>query len=247
MLLFAALTGFFVANALVAEFIGVKIFSLDLSLGLEEIKYKLFGQDSAPQFTVGVLLWPLVFIMTDVVNEYFGQRGVRFMSFAAATLITYAFIIVNLGIVTVPAPWWTGSYAETRGLEDAQLAYSVIFGQGTWIIAGSLIAFLVGQILDAWVFHRIRRITGDGKVWLRATFSTFISQFIDSYIVIYIAFVLGPPKWSMAQFFSVSTNNYILKCAAAILLLPLIYAAHALIDRYLGKKTAAKLRREASA
>jgi uncharacterized integral membrane protein (TIGR00697 family) len=242
--LFLILASIFITNALVAEFIGVKIFSLDESLGIGPIKYKLFGMDSVPQFTVGVLLWPFVFILTDIINEYFGIKGVRLITNITVALISYAFLMVYLAISVVPADWWLGSYTES-GVADAQVAYQVIYGQGIWIIAGSLIAFLVGQVLDVLVFHRIKQWTGEKKVWLRATGSTFFSQLIDSFLVIYIAFVLGPAKWSMDQFAMVATNNYLLKIALAILMTPLIYLAHYYIDKYLGKAQAAKLRQAA--
>jgi uncharacterized integral membrane protein (TIGR00697 family) len=240
--LFVILGGIFITNALLAEFIGVKIFSLDKTLGFSrEWSYTLFGMDAAPHFTVGVLLWPIVFIMTDVINEYFGPRGVRLLTNMAVVLIAYAFGMVYVAIQAVPAPWWPQSY-QSQGLDNAQLAYATLYGQGIWIIAGSLIAFLVGQILDVFIFHRIKAWTGERAVWLRATGSTVISQLVDSYIVIYVAFVLGPAQWSTAQFLAVSTNNYLLKVGAAILLTPGIYLAHGLIDRWLGQDEAQRLR-----
>lgn len=242
--LFVVLGGLFITNALVAEFIGVKIFALDQTLGFAPWRYTLFGVDAAPQFTVGVLLWPVVFVMTDVINEYFGPKGVRLLTNMAIGLIVYAFIMVNAGIAVVPADWWVGSYAE-RGLDDAQTAYSVIYGQGVWIIVGSLVAFLVGQILDVLVFHRIKAWTGERAVWLRATGSTVVSQLVDSYIVIYVAFVLGPPSWSTELFVAVATNNYILKVIAAIAMTPAIYGIHWVIDRYLGADQARALREAA--
>src|SRR5690606_2857103 len=117
---------------------------------------------------------------------------------------------------------------------------------GLWTICGSLVAFLVGQLIDVLVFHRILRITGDRFVWLRATASTAVSQLLDSFIVLYIAFVLGPQKWSIPQFLAVGTVNYVYKMCAAIALIPLLYIARAAIGRYLGKEAAARLRAEAT-
>ncbi len=243
--LFVILGGLFISNALLAEFIGVKIFALDQTLGMASgLIYRIAGVEVAPHFTIGVMLWPVVFIMTDVINEYFGPKGVRLLTNLTVALISYAFIMVNLAIAAEPAPWWPGSYTN-QGVDDAQLAYSTIYGQGAWIIGGSLVAFLVGQILDVFVFHRIKAITGEKAIWLRATGSTVVSQLVDSYIVIYIAFVLGPANWSLDLFLAVSTNNYLFKVAAAILLTPLIYLAHALIERWLGDEQATALRRAA--
>lgn len=107
--LFTLLGGFFIANALIAEFIGVKIFSLESTLGWDPFNWNLFGIKGTLSFTTGVLLWPVVFIMTDVINEYFGKRGVRFLSYLAVGLICYAFLTAYLAIGTAPADWWVVS------------------------------------------------------------------------------------------------------------------------------------------
>lgn len=245
-LLFVVLAGFFISNALIAEFIGVKIFALEDTLGMDPLNWNPSGQAGPLNFTAGVLLWPIVFIMTDVINEYFGQKGVRILSYLAVGFISYAFIMAYGAIKLAPAGWWVSSMAE-NGVADMQSAFSNVFGQGMWIIVGSLVAFLVGQILDAYVFYRVRKWTGDKRIWLRATLSTAVSQIVDSGVVIYIAFVLGPQKWSMQQWFDVSTVNYIYKLSAAILLIPMLYVAHYLIDKYLGKEKAEEMRELATA
>ena len=231
--LFVILGGFFVCNALIAEFLGVKIFALEDTLGLAPFDWNLFGQSGSLSFTTGVLLWPVVFIMTDIINEYYGRRGVRFLSYLTVGLILYAFAFAYLAIALVPAGWWIGIQAE-QGVPDMQAAFSVIFGQGMWIIGGSVIAFLIGQIVDVTIFHHIRRATGDRHVWARATGSTLVSQLIDSFVVLYIAFVLGPQQWSMELFLAVGTLNYLYKFVVAIALTPLIYLGRYLIDRHLG-------------
>ncbi len=238
------LGGFFIANALIAEMIGVKIFALEDTLGWEPFNWNLFGQQGSLSFTAGVLLWPVVFVMTDVINEYFGKRGVRFLSYFTVLLIIYAFAMIFAAIQLAPAEWWVGSAAE-RGIVDRQAAFASIFGQGLWIIGGSLVAFLVGQIVDASIFQKVRSVTGEGKVWLRALISTIVSQGIDSYVVIYIAFVLSPEAWPTSLFLAVSTVNYGYKVLMAILLLPLIYLMHWLIDKYLGKELAEEMREAA--
>ncbi|WP_295399869.1 queuosine precursor transporter [uncultured Thiocystis sp.] len=243
--LFVVLGGFFVCNALIAEFLGVKIFALEDTLGLAPFDWNLFGQSGSLSFTAGVLLWPVVFIMTDIINEYFGWRGVRFLSYLTVGLILYAFAFAYLAIILAPASWWVGIQAE-RGVPDMQAAFGAIFGQGMWIIAGSVIAFLIGQIVDVTIFHRIRRVTGNRYVWARATGSTLVSQLVDSFVVLYIAFVLGPQQWSMEFFLAVGTVNYLYKFVVAIALTPLIYLGRALIDRYLGPELARALTERAA-
>jgi uncharacterized integral membrane protein (TIGR00697 family) len=243
--LFIILAGFFLTNALIAEFVGVKIFALEATVGAQPFHWSLFGIEGTLNFTAGVLLWPFVFIMTDVINEYFGVRGVRLISWIAVLFIAYAFIAAYAAISLAPARFWVDANAEL-GVPDVQKAYAVVFGQGLWTICGSIIAFLVGQLIDVAIFHRILKMTGERFVWLRATASTAVSQLLDSFIVLYIAFVIGPQHWSIPQFLAVGTVNYIYKMCAAVALIPLLYLARSAIKRYLGEGEAERLRREAA-
>lgn len=250
-LLFVILGAFFVANALVAEFIGVKIFALEDTLGWERFNFNLFGQVGALQFSAGVLLWPIVFVMTDVINEYYGKRGIRLLSFLAVGLISYAFVMIFAAIYLVPADWWVEQNAS-KGVPDMQRAFGVVLGQGLLIIVGSLVAFLVSQLVDVVTFHRIKQLTGERYVWLRATGSTLISQILDSFVVLAIAFKIGPElvgnvePWTWNQLWAVGVVQYAYKFAMAVLLTPLIYLAHYLIERYLGKETAAAMKVQAA-
>ena len=131
--------------------------------------------------------------------------------------------------------------AQSQGVPDQQAAFAAIFGQGLWTIGGSVIAFLLGQLIDVSVFHRIRRSTGPRQVWLRATGSTAISQLVDSFVVLYIAFVIGPQHWSLNLFFAVGTLNYLYKMLAAVALIPLLYLARAGIHWYLGHGQAVRM------
>jgi len=240
--LFLFLGAFFITNALVAEFIGVKIFTLETTLGLPSWEFNLFGEKGGLIFSAGAILWPIVFIMTDIINEYFGPNGVKMLSYITIGLISYAFIMIYGAIQLAPPEWWVVIGSE-KGVPDMQQAFTQIFGQSNWIIVGSLIAFGIGQIVDALVFRKIRLRFGEKKIWLRATLSTIVSQFIDSFVVLYIAFVLGPQQWPMSRFFAVGSVNYGYKLMMAILLIPLLYLFRILIDKYLGEKEAAKLRK----
>jgi uncharacterized integral membrane protein (TIGR00697 family) len=244
-LLFVVLLAIFLTNALIAEFVGVKIFALEDTLGIDPMQWQLFGQSGSLSFTAGVLLWPFVFVLTDIINEYFGRRGVRFVSWLVVILIVYAFIAVYVAIHLAPASWWLVVGVDD-GVPDMQAAYRAIFGQGLWTIAGSLTAFMIGQLLDVAVFHRIRRVTGERWIGLRATGSTLVSQFVDSFVVLYIAFVLGPQQWPVSLFLAVGTVNYLYKAGMAVLMTPVLYAAHAGIDRWLGAETSARLKAEAA-
>ncbi|OGU76171.1 MAG: hypothetical protein A2V93_04085 [Ignavibacteria bacterium RBG_16_34_14] len=242
--LFYILGAFFIANALLAEFIGVKIFSLEKTLHLNPINFGIFGFDLSFNLTAGVLLWPVVFIMTDIINEYYGRRGVRFISFTAAGLIIYAFLMVYLSMRLTPADFWI--QRETAGgTVNMNIAFNTIFGQGLWIIVGSITAFLIGQLVDVTVFHFFKSKTGNPKIWLRATGSTLVSQFIDSFVVLFIAFYLGA-GWDAKLVLAIGIVNYMYKFTIAVVLTPILYVIHYFIDLYLGKEKAEQLMFEAT-
>tara|TARA_B100000524_G_scaffold29833_2_gene14841 strand:- start:754 stop:1446 length:693 start_codon:yes stop_codon:yes gene_type:complete len=217
--LFVFLAGLFVTNAVTAELISNKLIEIP-------IEFNLFGGNFGPFVTiVGILPWPVVFLLTDLLNEFYGYKAVRKLSWITAILIAYCFLIVGLSM-EIPAVNIPGS-----NLSDDS-AYNKVFGQAQMVIVGSICAFLVSQLLDASLFSWIKSKTGDRFIWLRSTGSTLVSQLIDSYIVLYIGFVL-PGSLSFVDFMTIAPTNYVLKIIIAILLTPLIYLGHYLIKRYL--------------
>ena len=236
--LFLFLTGFFLANALIAEVIGSKIFSLEQWFGWAPAQLTVLGLGPYDfNLTCGVLLWPFVFITTDIINEYFGPAGVRKVSYLAAGLIIYMFGVIWLVTRTPPAAFWlelNGTMPNGAAF-DIDYAYKSVFRQGLAIMAGSIVAFLLGQLIDAAVFTAVKKRTGERYIWLRATGSTLVSQAIDSFVVLFVAFNLFG-NWSVKQVVAVGIVNYIYKLVVAIGLTPLLYIAHSTIDAYLGKK-----------
>lgn len=243
--LFIILSCFFIANAIIAEFIGVKIFSVEGTLGWKPLDLSLFGIDHLSlNMSAGVLNWPIVFIMTDLINEYFGTKGVKTLSYIAVTMIAYGFLTVYSSIQLVPADFWINKQL-TNGLTiDMNSAYNSVLGQGLWIIIGSITAFMVGQIIDVTIFHWIKDRTGEKGLWLRATGSTVVSQLVDSFVVIFIAFYIGG-NWTLKQIFAVGLVGYIYKFIVAIAMTPILYLVHKVIDGYLGKELSEKLIKEA--
>jgi queuosine precursor transporter len=203
---YLALAGFFVTNAILGEVTGGKLFSL-----------------GPFTMSIGVIPWPVVFITTDLINEYFGRDGVRRLTFMTIGLIAYAFIILYVAIL-VPA-------ASFSPVTDGQ--FQAVFGQSLWIIAGSIIAFGISQLVDVGVFWLVRHKTGGKHLWMRATGSTLVSQLIDSIVIIGIAFWL-PGKIKTEEFFIVAGANYSYKMLIALAVTPLLYIGHSIIDRYLG-------------
>ena len=204
--MYLALAGFFVTNAILGELTGGKLFTL-----------------GPFTLSIGVIPWPVVFIATDLINEYFGREGVRRLTLMTIALIVYAFVVLFLAM-QVPA-------ASFSPVNDAQ--FQAVFGQSLWIIVGSVIAFGVSQLVDVGIFWLVRHRTGRSYLWMRATGSTVVSQFIDSIVIIGIAFWL-PGKVQTSEFLTVAASNYSFKLIVALSITPLLYGAHAMIDRFLG-------------
>ena len=212
-IVYLALAGFFVTNAILGELTGGKLFSL-----------------GPFTLSIGVIPWPVVFLSTDLINEYFGREGVRRLTFMTIGLIIYAFAVLFLAM-QVPA-------ASFSPVSDLQ--FRAVFGQSLWIIVGSVVAFAISQLIDVGVFWLVRQKTGGRFLWLRATGSTVVSQLIDSIVIIGIAFWL-PGKVKTAEFLAVAASNYSYKFLIALGMTPVIYAAHSLIDRFLGVAEARQL------
>lgn len=202
------LTGIFVTNAVLGEIMGVKLFTV-------------FG------FTMplGIIPWPIVFLSTDLINEFYGKKAVRRLTFLTTAMILYMFIIIFASI-HIPA-------ASFSPVNDE--VFHKVFGQSLWIIAGSVTAFLLSQYVDVVVFWIFRKRTGMKMLWLRATGSTIVSQLIDTFVIQGIAFVI-PGYLSVDQYLSVALTSYIYKLIIALVLTPFIYASHSMIDIYLGKE-----------
>ena len=215
-IVFLVLAGFFITNAIVAELIAGKLFVIGPFV-----------------LSLGILLWPIVFLTTDLVNEYYGKNGVRILSFITVGLISYTFIVISIGLFI--------NAASFSGVSNEN--YKAVFGPSQWIIVGSILAFLASQLIDVFVFWIIRDKTGSKMIWLRATGSTVVSQLIDTFVVQFIGFVLpgiispgAPGSWSMADFWQNATYSYFFKLMVAIALTPMIYVGHNLIKKYLGEK-----------
>jgi queuosine precursor transporter len=210
-LVFIILAGFFVTNAIVAELIGGKLVRF----------FGLFTQ------SIGIILWPIVFILTDLINEHYGKQGVRKLTYITVGLIAYTFILISIGMNI--------NAVDFSPVNDEN--FRTVFGQSQWIIVGSIIAFLVSQLVDVYIFWLFRQRTQGRMIWLRATASTVVSQFVDTFVVQFIAFVL-PGKWAFNEFVHNAAWGYSFKLIVAVCLIPLIYLGHHLISLFLKKGTA---------
>ena len=208
-IVFLVLAGFFITNALIAELIGGKLIQF----------FGLFTQ------SIGIILWPIVFILTDLINEHFGKDGVKKLTYVTVGLISFAFIILTIAI-KIPATPFSPVNNEV---------FKTVFGQSQWIIVGSIVAFFTSQLVDVYVFVSLKKITGNKFIWLRATGSTLVSQLVDTFIVQYIAFVL-PAKWTFDEFIMNASWGYLFKLIIAVLLIPIIYLGHFFIGKFLKKE-----------
>jgi len=236
--LYIILAGFFLINALLAEVIGAKIFSLEKILGIKPLNIPFIGGEVFNlNMSVGILIWPFVFVISDIVNEYFGKAGVRRLSVLGALLIGYSFFIIFWSTKLPPADYWlrVNGFDGTSSSFNINYGYATIFRQGMGIIIGSITAFLVGQLIDLYVFHAIRQVTGHKMLWLRANASNVVSQLVDSFLILIIAFYwLG--NWSFSRVIALGLVQYIYKITLAGILTPVVYWVHFAIDRYLGRE-----------
>jgi uncharacterized integral membrane protein (TIGR00697 family) len=205
-LVFIVLAGFFVTNTIVAELIGGKLVQF----------FGLFTQ------SIGIILWPVVFLLTDLINEHYGMNGVRKLTYITVGLITYTFLLISIGL-RIPA-------VGMSPVNDA--TFQTVFGQSQWIIVGSIVAFFFSQLIDVYVFWVFRNKTQGKYIWLRATGSTVISQAIDTFVVQFIAFVI-PGKWTLHEFLKNASWGYGFKLLVALCLIPFIYLGHHLINKFL--------------
>ncbi len=175
--------------------------------------------------TAGVVSFPVTFIVTDLLNEYYGKAGIRLVTLIGMVMIIFQFALIN---ITMALP--TAAISPV-----SEAAFNQVFGATGRIIIGSLAAYLVGQIVDISLFHWLRRLSNGRHLWLRATGSTLGSQFLDTLVVLSVAFA---GRLALQDILAITLFNYGYKLVIAIGITPLIYAAHWAMDRYLGHTTA---------
>ncbi len=204
-LLYVVLAGIFVTCLVLGDVTGGKAFATPVG-----------------PVSVGMILFPVTFLLTDVINDFYGKRGARFITGVGAAMATLAYVAL---VITTTLPTDPESYF----LEGE---YAKIFGGSSKLFIASILAYLIGQILDIQVFHFWKRITRGKHLWLRATGSTLLSQLVDT-AVINVVFWGGvadkTPAWIAAKI----VREYLIKVLVAVLLTPVVYALHAFIVRRL--------------
>jgi queuosine precursor transporter len=207
--LYVYLCAVFLTALLIGDTIGSKLFTVAIPFGFTTLHATL---------SVGAIWFPITFLLTDVINEFYGSAGARFITFVGFFMAIFAFVVIFLARLIPAAPF----------SPVGQDAFDNVLGNANRIFVASLIAYLVGQLVDIAIFQSAKRLTQSRHIWLRSTGSTLISQLIDTLIVTYVAFY---GKITTAQLHQAATTSYIVKVLLAIGLTPVIYALHALIHR----------------
>ena len=195
---------------------------------------KTVGTPLGP-ISVGIIPFPVTFLLTDVVNDFYGRRGARFLTLLGFAMAVLAWVILQLGNL-LPAH-------ESTYFTQAE--FTKIFGGSAQLFVASMIAYLLGQFLDIHVFQFWKALTQSRHLWLRATGSTLLSQIVDTVTinVIFWSWTAGADptsflgrmsagdRWSWI--FAKVGREYGIKVVVAILLTPAVYAVHAFVVRVL--------------
>lgn len=212
--LFITLVMVFITCLITGDLIGGKLTSVHL-----------FGEEWV--FSVGQLAFPVTFILTDILNEFYGRQVVR-----RVTVIAFVMVGVSFGFIYWAAamPWASFTQA-TNWTGVGTREFGIIFTQATEIQIGSMFAFLVANLVDVSVFWFFKRLTGNRMLWLRATGSTAVSQLIDTIV---ISAVIWQDKVTFGQFSKIVIASYVLKLTVAIVVTPIIYGLHEVIEKRFG-------------
>jgi uncharacterized integral membrane protein (TIGR00697 family) len=214
--LFVVLAGVFVTSLVVGDIIGVKLFEVHLGPIVSVL-------------SVGMLPFPVTFVLTDILNEFYGKKAARFVTWVGLGMAIFAFTVIYTALQLEWAPL-TRDPGYTGTVESS---FNNVFGGSQRILVASMIAYLIGQFSDIALFHLFKRLTHNRMLWLRATGSTVVSQFIDTVVV---QFVAWSGVLSTQVIINIILTSYVVKLLVAVGLTPVIYAGHALVERWLGMK-----------
>jgi uncharacterized integral membrane protein (TIGR00697 family) len=209
--LYFYLCAVFLTALLIGDTIGSKLFVVDIPLGVTKLHATL---------SVGVIWFPITFLLTDVINEFYGSRGARFVTFVGFWMALAAFVIIFVAR-KIPA----ADFSPVK-----QTDFDTVLGNANTIFFASLVAYLVGQFVDITVFQFAKRLTQSRHIWLRSTGSTLISQLVDTVVVTTIAFSSKVPAATLR---GMIVSQYSVKVLFAIGLTPIIYAFHGILHRRL--------------
>lgn len=209
--LFITLVAMFMVCLVVGDLTGGKLTS-----------FHLFGREWV--FSVGLIAFPVTFILTDILNEFYGKAVVRRITFLAFAMVGLTLTIL---LVSNALPFWPRVLKDDwTGVQPRD--FDRVFTNSMRIQVSSMFAFLIANLVDIWVFFLFKKLTGNKMLWLRATGSTAVSQLIDTFVI--NALVWGG-KMTFDEYLTTVITSYAVKVAAAIAITPLIYGVHEIVEK----------------
>lgn len=176
------------------------------------------------ELSVGIIAYPVTFLITDVISEIYGRRRANRVVIAGLFASAFALLIVIVSS-TAPATIWSP-------VDDA--GFKNVFGFTYIAVAASLAAYLFAQFIDVQLFHFWKRLTNGKHLWLRNNASTFTSQFIDTFVIISLLTMFDVIEETF--YFALILNGFLFKVMFAMIDTPVAYALVYGIRRYFGLK-----------
>ncbi|MFN2262488.1 MAG: queuosine precursor transporter [Psychroflexus sp.] len=197
--IYLTFTALFVASLVASNLIFQKFFHWDF-----------FGIYTF-EISVGILPYPLTFLITDAVSEIYGRKKANRMVTVGIFASVFSLLII-LVADAVPATDWSP-------LDDS--LFHKVFGATGIAVSASMLAYLLAQYIDIYIYHFWKKVTKGKYLWLRNNFSTFTSQFIDTFTVVFLLSVFGELKWDL--FGGLLLSGFLFKALIALLDTPLLY------------------------
>ncbi|MAZ72374.1 MAG: hypothetical protein CMC70_04430 [Flavobacteriaceae bacterium] len=212
----------FIAALVVGNLIFQKFFTWDL-----------FGLYTF-EISVGILPYPITFLITDIISEVYGKKKANQVVTAGIFASFFSLGIVYIADLVPATPW--------SPVDDS--LFSTVFGATAIAVFASMTAYLLAQYIDIQIFHFWKRLTRGKHLWLRNNFSTFLSQFVDTFTVLLLLCAFKKIEWSL--FGALLFSGFLFKVLVAVLDTPLLYVSvYALRKKFgLGIGEELKLQRE---
>ena len=214
--LYLILTGVFVASLVSCNLIFQKFFQIDIWVPF--IGIYTFEQ------SVGLLPYPVTFIVTDIVSEIYGRKKANQVITAGLVSSLFMLFVITIADISV-ATSWSPVDGET---------FSKVFGLSGAAVFASMIAYLIAQYLDVRIFHFWKNLTKGKHLWLRNNASTMFSQFVDTFSVLFLLCFLDVIAWD--RFSILLLNGFLFKVFFAAFDTPIIYGLTYMIRKNLGLK-----------
>ena len=205
----------FITMIVLTNIIGVKLFEI----------YSI-------TLTSGIITYPLTFLMTDIVCEVFGKKKASLMVLLGFFASILSLIFINLAVILPGSEVWVNNSLGYNSIEDMQNAYESVFTLPGFLITASMLAYLVAQLIDVSIFHYLKKLTSEKKLWLRNNISTIFSQLVDTIIVnsIFLYFGLNL-DWDVIL--KIIIASYIFKISIAIFDTPFVYIGVHFTKKYI--------------